>query len=218
MSRAPDKSYVPEGIVPGEPTWDVTRLFPAQGSWTEQDYLDLNTNQLVEFSHGFVEFLPMPTIFHQRILKFLFNALQAFVTAQNLGEVLFMGVRVRLWEGKYREPDVVFLRAEHAGRVTDDYWEGADLVMEVVSGNDDDRRRDLKKKREEYALAGIPEYWIVDPELDQITVLTLEGPTYSVHGEFKRGEQATSKLLPGFAVDVTSALAAGQRNDGGSPR
>ena len=66
----------------------------------------------------------MPTVLHQRILKFLFNALQAFVTAQNLGEVLFMGVRVRLWEGKYREPDVVFLRAEHASRVTDDYWEG----------------------------------------------------------------------------------------------
>jgi len=207
MSRAPDKSYVPEGIVPGEPTWDVTRLFPAQGSWTEQDYLDLNTNQLVEFSHGFVEFLPMPTIFHQRILKFLFNALQAFVTAQNLGEVLFRGVRVQLWPGKYREPDVVFLRAEHADRVTVDYWEGTDLVMEVVSGSDDDRRRDLKQKREEYALAGIPEYWIVDPELDQITLLTLDGTSYAVHGEFSRGEQATSKLLPSFAVDVSAALA-----------
>ena len=59
-------------------------------------------------------------------------------------------------------------------------------------------------KREEYAQAGIPEYWIVDPELDQITVLTLDGQ--SVHGEFKRGERATSKRLPGFGVDVTSAL------------
>ena len=108
------------------------------------------------------------------------------------------------------------MRAEHADRITDDYWEGADLVMEVVSGGDDDRRRDLKTKREEYALAAIPEYWIVDPELGQITVLTLDGPTYAVHGEFKRGEQATSKLLPGFVVDVTSALAASGRIDGGS--
>jgi hypothetical protein len=39
-------------------------------------------------------------------------------------------------------------------------------------------------------------------------VLTLDGQTYVVHGEFKRGEQATSKLLPGFVVDVTSALTA----------
>lgn len=65
----------------------------------------------------------------------------------------------------------------------------------------------MKTKREEYALARIPEYWIVDPEVGQITVLTLDGETYVVHGEFKRGEQATSKLLPGFAVDVATALA-----------
>jgi Uma2 family endonuclease len=207
MSRAPDKSSLPAGIVPGEPTWDVARLFPTQGSWTEQDYLDLNTSQLVEFSHGFVEFLPMPTILHQRILKFLFNALQAFVTVQNLGEVLFMGVRVQLWAGKYREPDVVFLRADHADRVTEDYWKGADLVMEVVSDGEENRVRDLVAKRDEYARAGISEYWIVDPELGQITVLALDGKSYAVHGEFSRGQQATSKLLPGFVVDVTSALA-----------
>jgi Uma2 family endonuclease len=100
------------------------------------------------------------------------------------------------------------MHAEHAARMTDEYWEGADLVMEVVSSGDKDRRRDLTTKREEYAQTGISEYWIIDPELDQITVLTLDGQTYVVHGEFKRGEQATSKLLPGFVVDVTSALTA----------
>jgi Uma2 family endonuclease len=206
MSNAPSKSYVPEGIIPGEPTWDVAQLFPTQGNWSESDYLALDTNRPVEFSHGFVEVLPMPKFLHQRILKFLFNALQAFVTARSLGDVYFMGVLVRLHAGKYREPDVMFMSAEHADRITDEYWEGADLVMEVVSSGNDDRRRDLKQKREEYAQAGIPEYWIVDPELGQITVLTLNDQTYVVHCEFKRGDQAASKLLPGFAVDVASAL------------
>jgi Uma2 family endonuclease len=129
------------------------------------------------------------------------------VSAQNLGEAFFMGVRVRPLPGKFREPDVLFMSAEHSDRMTDQYWEGADLVMEIVSSGDEDRRRDLTTKREEYALSRIPEYWIVDPELGQITVLTLEGQTYAVQGEFKRGEQATSKLLPGFAVDVATALA-----------
>jgi Uma2 family endonuclease len=54
--------------------------------------------------------------------------------------------------------------------------------------------------------SSFPKYWIVDPELGQITVLTLDERTYVVHGEFKPGQQATSKLLPGFAVDITSAL------------
>jgi Uma2 family endonuclease len=160
----------------------------------------------VEFSHGFIEFLPMPKLLHQRIASFLYNALRAFVLGMGLGEVHYSGVRVRLWPGKFREPDVLFMHVDHADRMTEEYWEGADLVMEVVSSGNEDRRRDLKTKREEYALAGIPEYWIVDPELGHITVLTLEGEAYVLHGEFKCGERATSKLLSGFAVDVTSAL------------
>jgi Uma2 family endonuclease len=208
MSTVPDKIVPPVGLSYGEPTWDIARLYPVQGTWTEREYLNLDTNRLVEFSHGFIEFLPMPTTSHQRIVLLLVNLLNAFASLSNLGEALFAGVRVRLWEGKIREPDVVFMHTEHASRITDDYWIGADLVMEVVSGSDNDRRRDLVEKREEYAQAGIPEFWIVDPELGQITVLVLDGAVYAVHGEFARGQQATSKLLPGFTVDVTVALAA----------
>ena len=78
--------------------------------------------------------------------------------------------------------------------------------MEVVS--DDDRRRDLETKRQEYAQAGIPEYWIVDPRQARITVLHLDGATYAVHGDFPMGTQATSPLFPGFTLDVTAALSA----------
>jgi Uma2 family endonuclease len=79
--------------------------------------------------------------------------------------------------------------------------------MEVVSGAAEDRKRDLVKKRAEYARARISEYWIVDPKLQQITVLRLKGKTYEVHGVFKDGESATSRLLPGFAVDVSTVFA-----------
>jgi Uma2 family endonuclease len=208
MSTVPDKIVPPVGLSYGEPTWDIARLYPTQGTWSEREYLNLDTNRLVEFSHGFIEFLPMPTTSHQRIVLLLVSLLNAFASLSNLGEALFAGVRIRLWEGKIREPDVVFMLAEHASRITEDYWIGADLVMEVVSGSDNDRRRDLVEKREEYAQARIPEYWIVDPELGQITVLVLDGASYAVHGVFARGQQATSKLLPGFTVDVTAALAA----------
>jgi Uma2 family endonuclease len=98
------------------------------------------------------------------------------------------------------------MKAEHESRITDDFWIGADLVFEVLS--DDDRRRDLETKRQEYAQAGIPEYWIVDPRLKRITVLWLDGPAYVVHGEFVEGTDATSRLLEGFKVNVAAALAA----------
>lgn len=189
-----------------QPAWEIAYLFPYQGDWEEWDYLDLDTNRLVEFTEGRVEVLEMPTQSHQQIVRFLFLALLSFVEGRKLGEVLFAPLRVRLRPRIIREPDVVFMKAEHAGRRREEYWEGADLVMEVVSGDPKSRERDLQKKRSEYAQAGIPEYWIVDPMVETITVLRLVGSEYQVHGEFKRGEQATSALLPGFAVDVGAAL------------
>ena len=72
--------------------------------------------------------------------------------------------------------------------------------MEVVSP--DDPNRDWITKRTDYAEAGIPEYWIVDPSTETITVFELEGSAYTEHGTFGLGTEVTSPLLTGFAVDV----------------
>lgn len=193
-----------------EPTWAVAELFPHQGSWSTEEYLGLDTNRLVEFSHGQLEVLPVPTKTHQRLVAALFRLLTAFLASHPRGEAIFAPYRVQLWPDKFREPDIVFLTVEHADHFRDEYALGADLVMEVVSP--DDRRRDLETKRREYAQAGIPEYWIVDPETRRITVLTLAGETYAVHGEFGPGVQATSVLLSGFAVDVAALYAQIERS------
>jgi Uma2 family endonuclease len=94
----------------------------------------------------------------------------------------------------------------NANRIKDEYWDGADLVVEVVSKDRKGRDRDLRVKRKQYAQAGIAEYWIVDPQVRQITVLKLSNERYEVHGQFKPGQRATSHLLAGFAVDVKDVL------------
>ena len=70
----------------------------------------------------------------------------------------------------------------------------------------DDPERDRTAKRSEYASAGIPEYWIVDPPAASITVLRLEGGVYAEHGSFRRGQTARSALLEGFRADVSAIL------------
>jgi Uma2 family endonuclease len=201
----------------GEPAWEIALLFPTQGNWTEDDYLALNTNRLVELSDGCLEVLPMPTLFHQLLVKVLYHLLDAFVTTHSLGTVVFAPLPVRLWAGKVREPDIVYLRPERIGNPHGPVH-GADLAVEVVSEGAENRERDLEIKRAEYARAGIQEYWIVDPEKQRIIVLTLDRQTstYNEHGVFKPGTRATSVLLPGFEVDVTAALAAGQAHPGHS--
>lgn len=194
-----------------EPAWEIARLFPDQGSWDEADYLALDTNRLVEFSDGHIEVLSMPKMVHQRIVLYLATLLAAWVDERNLGTTLLAPFRVRLRPGLIREPDIVFMLAEHAGRIHEDYWSGADLVMEVVSDDPESRQRDLVKKRAEYARAGIAEYWIVDPREKRLTVLKLRGKSYAVAGEYGPGDRAASVLLKGFAIDVSAALAAGAK-------
>jgi Uma2 family endonuclease len=176
-------------------------LLPAQGSWSEEAYLWLtdHTNRLVEFTDGRIELLPMPTDKHQAILTFLFLVLRGFVEPRG-GKVRFAALRLRLRERKFREPDILLLLDAKDPRRQNRFWLGADLTVEVVSNDNPDR--DLVQKRREYAQAGILEYWIVNPLDETIVVYRLQGKRYVRHGRFRRGQQATSALLTGFAVDV----------------
>ena len=178
---------------------------PRQGDWSDEEYLWLTdrTRRLIEFTDGYVEELPMPTSRHQAILAFLYRQLYAHLEPAG-GVVMFSALRLRVREGKFREPDLLVLRDGSDPRFQDRFWLGADLVVEVVSPDGPDR--DLVDKRVDYAEAHIPEYWIVDPRHETITVLTLGDGHYVEHGVFSRGESATSPLLGGLVVDVTATF------------
>jgi len=186
----------------GEPIWELAHLFPYQGAWSEEEYLELETNHLIEYENGSLEMLSMPTIQHQLIVAFLYNALLSFIQSKQLGTLLFAPLRVKLWEGKFREPDLVFLSSEKSEQLEGRYLDGADMVIEVVSGSAEDRHRDLVTKRQEYAQAGIGEYWIVDPTEEKVTVLSLVGENYDIYGEFTSDSIATSPMLIGFSISV----------------
>jgi Uma2 family endonuclease len=194
----------------GKPTWEIAYLFPAQGTWTVKQYLKLEhlaeNCPLIEYDHGRIEVVTMPTEIHQFIMIYLMQELASFAALYAPGTVLCAGMKVRLKKRLFRQPDVLYLKQEHDHLRGHKFWLGADLVMEVVSDDPKDRRRDLQKKRREYAAAGIREDWVVDPASERITVLVLDGGTYRVHGEFGPGSVATSVLLPSFQVSVDTAL------------
>jgi len=196
-------------LEPG-PAWEIARLFSNQGHLSESEYLLLtdHTRRMAEFSNGRIEVLPMPTLEHQEIVLFLVNLLRMFIAPKKLGRAIMSPYRVRLADGEFREPDVVFVLEKNVSRMANRFGEVADLVMEVVS--EDDPKRDLVDKRVEYAAAGIPEYWIVDPRSRTITVLRLENGQYVTHGEATATGQVRSALLEGFTADAAAVFAAGQ--------
>lgn len=180
-----------------------------QGHWSDEAYLRLtdSCNRLVELTDGMIEELPMPTSSHQAILLFLYRLFHEHL--KPLGGVAMVSpLRMRIRDGKYREPDILALRDRSDERYQDRYWLGADVVVEVVSP--DNPSRDRIDKRGDYAEAGIAEYWIVDPLIETITVLTLAERSYIEHRVFGRGERAASALLDGLCVDVAAAFDAAE--------
>jgi Uma2 family endonuclease len=172
--------------------------------WSPDLYLSLanSENAFVELSDGKVVIYEMPTPQHQSIVGNLYTALRTYVRTTHQGKVFIAPLAVQLWRGKFREPDVMFYKSPHLTRVGDQFAGPPDWVAEVLSPST--RNIDMLTKTDEYALAGIPEYWLIDPEMQRVTVYTLpEGAeNYHLIAEYNVGEQAHAETLPEFAVSV----------------
>jgi len=91
---------------------------------------------------------------------------------------------------------------ENFDKVTDSHIIGAlDLVVEVASPST--AIYDRHDKLVAYARAGVPEYWIVDPDARTVEVLILEAPgQYLSQGIFRGKALLPSRTVPNFSARV----------------
>lgn len=118
-----------------------------------------------EWVDGRIELMPSPvSIGHQDVLGFLAKTLGGFIELRGLGQTTFAPYKMKLASiNRGREPDFIFVKQARAHLVTRNYLDGpADLAIEIASP--ESKKRDRKVKFEEYAQAGIPEYWLIDPD------------------------------------------------------
>ncbi len=175
--------------------------------WTEDAYLALSgLNRLIELSEGRLTVYSMPTPEHQRIVRQLSRLLEDWVAERGIGEVLFAPMPVRLWPGKFREPDVMVYLAEHSDRIGERYGGVPDLVVEVLSPGTQHLDRGIKFT--EYAMAGVSEYWLVDPEARIIQVFVLKDDHFVLTGQFGPGQMVRSTLLSGCEAPTDTIFSA----------
>ena len=149
---------------------------------------------------------PAPTTRHQESVLRIAAALLGYVRRAG-GRVLPGPVDVYFSEGTVFEPDVVALRGDRLDRVEDRRVVGApDLVVEVSSPST--RRTDLVRKRRVYEREGVPEFWFVDLDADQVHVYRL-GPdgVYGSPSVALPDDEVTSHVLDGFVIAAEDALA-----------
>ena len=147
---------------------------------------------------------PSPTPKHQLALRNLFLLVHEHSRKDDAGEVFFAPLDVRFHPHDIVEPDLLFIRKERLHLIEEKLIEGApDLVVEVLSPSS--RRRDQVRKMALYARSGVEEYWIADPENNDLLIYTL------ADGQYQQvppsDGSVRSRLLPDLVVDIASVFA-----------
>lgn len=130
---------------------------------TFEEFLEWGDEEVrAEWVDGKVEMMVRSSVRHQHIARFISDLLTFYLVERPVGEQ-FLETLLRLpGQEAGRVPDILFLLNEHLDRVQDKHVEGpADLVIEIVSEESQDRDRGAKFS--EYEAAGVTEYWLLDP-------------------------------------------------------
>jgi len=182
---------------------------------TLEEYLayDDGTDTKYELVDGELVEMPPESDKNNLISLYLLSEFLKFVPIQLIRhkdtEIVVTGNRTRV-----RLPDLMILTEElfvalGGGRatITQDLPSPA-LVVEVVSPGKVNEDRDYRYKRSEYAARGIPEYWIIDPGKEQVTLLTLIDGLYE-ETVFQGRSRIASATFPNLKLTAAQVLAGG---------
>ncbi len=181
---------------------------------TLEEYLnyDDGTDTRYELVNGELIAMPTESDLNDRIVTFLFAYfLQLGIPYYCLSmkaQIAVSGTRATA-----RQPDLMVLSEESATalnganqRLITHDMPPPSLVVEVVSPGQENR--DYRYKRTEYAGRHIPEYWIVDPLAQKVTILEWVDGLYEE--QVYQGEAVlVSPLFPALSLTAATVLNAG---------
>ena len=178
---------------------------PPPGKLTYEEFLAwCDEDAWAEWVDGEVVMVSPVSERHQDLAGWLLVILRSYCEAKGIGKVIPAPFQVRLLTPpRGREPDLLFVAQEHRDRLRETYLEGpADLVIEIVSS--ESRLRDRGEKFAEYEIAGVREYWLLDPERQRADWYRLDP-----EGRYRLAEADPtgvyhSEVIPGFWILVQS--------------
>jgi Uma2 family endonuclease len=180
-------------LLSADPTKPATMTYDEFLAWADED-------TLAEWVDGKVVMTSPASAQHQYLAIFLATTLSTYVTIHDLGIVLTGPFQMKLARSG-REPDVLFVAKEHLARLQPTLLQGpADLVVEIVS--DESVACDRGTKFEEYREAGIPEYWLLDPRIEQAEFYHLDERGRYQRAPVDAAGVYRSRVIPGLWLRV----------------
>ncbi len=176
------------------------------------DLPDTEERNKMELDDGELYIMPRPRSAHQfivlRLCLYIANYIDSF--AEPPAEVCMDPVTILSRDPRrVLVPDLTVILSERPGQIVGGYFEGVpEIAVEVLST---DRNRDLVRKRQLYAEAGVPEYWIFDPENDTVLLLELRDGDYEQRSLLSASDTLTTPSLPGLAIPLAELFHHRQR-------
>lgn len=186
-------------------------IAPTERIFTFEEYLNYEdgTENRYELEDGILIKMPPASDLHEAIITFLLIRFYQQIDHLKLNwRVRPSGTGVRTENKKSRLPDLLVMTQEQRQSIKTKsavLEQAPELVVEVVS--EESRKRDYEKKPKEYAKQSIPEYWIVDPIENKITICSLNNKFYS-QKVFVGQEQVVSQIFPELNLTVETILKA----------
>jgi Uma2 family endonuclease len=179
----------------------VVTIMPATGEWTVDDLDRLPDDGLrYELVDGVLLVSPSPLVPHQVALTRLLLRL-AQAAPPDL-EALAAPLDITFSRTRLLQPDVVVLRRD---QLTGPKVEGIPLLaVEILSRSS--RATDSTLKRHVFEQAGVPSYWLLDPDVPALTVLELTDGAY-VEQAHVTGDESYHAEWPFAVTLVPSELA-----------
>jgi Uma2 family endonuclease len=160
------------------------------------DYLNTyETTRPRELAFGRLREPPSPFYSHQTIVLRVARVLSDHVESRRLGEVSVSPLDVVLDAARALivQPDVFFIAADRLALIRNQVWGAPDLVVEVLSPRT--VVHDRGEKLEWYRQYGVRECWLVDPDVNEITVVDMTGAE-SVRRVIRDSDHIQSGVLP----------------------
>lgn len=180
---------------------------------TFEEYLsyDDGMDRLCELFNGELIEVPPESGINVQIANRLFFVFALLLSTDRVrGHGLELEVR---GEPRNRYPDLTIIREEHvqllARRNTIRLSIAPPLLVgEVVSPGELQRDRDYVAKRQQYEDLGVPEYWIIDPEAQTVTVLELQEADYVEVRMFQGSDRILTPTFPELNLTIDQVFAA----------
>ena len=173
------------------------------------DWPEPEDKPILELDDGKLYAAPRPGAAHQSALGGLLYWFVSFMRDLDPPqvEIWHPGAAILSRElSRVAMPDFAAVLRERADIIIDDCIEGApDIVAEIID-MDRNRDRDLILKRQWYAEAGVPEYWIFDTLYDIALQLELRNEEYVERDVLTIGDTLTTPLLPGLAIPLADVF------------